>query len=309
MPVLIILGAAGLMVGATYLVPLIISCVVGAVTIVVTFVSTRAYYKNKSANEAEMQNLKKEQAKRDAAVRDEVSRIAKETGVDIQALLNLSKEQQAELKNAIHSFMQNIEETDAASQNLSSIASSIQAASAQANIQQSDLYQELEQMKVELTNVHQKLSNTEKALANKEAELQQTITSLVDLGDKINASGILEKLAKLEELDGNEPPSESIDLNIQRDAAKDAELLTLRAKNNSLSETIEYLNETIADLQSKLKNSTQMEKLQIQEIQALISENKRITKTIESLTENMEENNSKAAQLTTNTAHQLRLFR
>lgn len=296
MPILIALGAAAIVGGVSYLVPLIITCIAGAVTIVVTFVSTRAYYKKDHAKDTEMQNLKKEQAERDAAVRDEVSRIAEETGVNVQTLLELSKEQQSELKKTIQEFMQNIEDSDRATQSLNELAQSIQAATNDANIQQSDLYIELEQMKTELRSVQNKLSNTERALANKESELQQTIATLSELVDKINCSGVIEQVDKLAKSEINQD-------------YKDAEIMRLKAQNTTLNHTIDSLDISIKDLQSKLKSRTKMEKLQIQEIQELITENKRLTATIESLTESMESNNAKAAQLTSNTSHQLRLFK
>lgn len=289
MPILFVLGAAAIISSATYLVPLIITCVASAVTIVVTFVGTRAYYKQDNAKDTEMQNLKKEQAKRDAAVRDEVSRIAEETGVNIQTLLELSQEQQTELKRTIQEFMQNIEDSDRATQSLNELAHSIQAATNNASLQQSDLYTELEQMKTELQNVQHKLCDTERALADKESELQQTIETLSELIDKINDSGITE--------------------NAQSTAEKDVEIMRLRAKNTTLNNTIVTLDTSIKDLQDKLTNSTEMEKLQIQEIQELIGENKRLTATIESLADSMECNTAKATQLTNNTSHQLRMFK
>ena len=296
MPILIALGSAAIVGGVSYLVPLIITCITSAVTIVVTFVSTRAYYKKDHAKDTEMQNLKKEQAYRDAAVRDEVSRIAEETGVNVQTLLELSKEQQEELKKTIQEFMQNIEDSDRATQSLNELAQSIQAATSDANIQRSDLYLELEQMKTELRSVQNKLSNTERALANKESELQQTIATLSELVDKINCSGVIEQVDKLAKFEINQD-------------YKDTEIMRLKAQNTTLNHTIDSLDISIKDLQSKLKSRTKMEKLQIQEIQELITENKRLTATIESLTESMESNNAKAAQLTSNTSHQLRLFK
>lgn len=306
MPFLIGLAAEAVVQTATYLIPLIIACASGAVTIILTFFSTRAYYKKAQAKEAEMLNLKKEQARRDAAIRDEVSRIAEEAGVNIQTLLTLSEKQQAELKKTILEFIQNIEDSDQATQSLSTLANAIQAATSNADTQQSDLYSELEQMKTELLNVQLKLSNTERALANKESELQQTIEMLTDLVQKINSSGVIEQADKLA---NSELTQDLVSLNTDLITEKETEITRLKAKNTTLSHTIESLEVSMQDLQNKLKNSTKMEKLQIQEIQELITENKRLTATIESLTDSMESNTVKATQLTSNSSHQLRLFK
>lgn len=303
---LILLGAAAVA-ATTYLVPLIISCVVGAVTVIVTFVGTRAYYANSSEDDVELQDLKEEQAKNDAAIRNEMARIASETGVDIQKLLAMSKNQQAELKKSIHSFMQNIEKNDELKQSFSSIVDSLQETSTDANVQQKNLHAELERMKAELVSVNQKLSETAQDLADKEAKLQQTIRTLADFENKVNGSEILNQLESLQKL-GHLNHQQGGVVKPQMDSEKDAEILALRTKNSSLSQTVDNLTGVVHNLQTNIKNRTATEQLQIQEIQKLIIENKRMTATIESLTKQIAENNSKASQLTTSAANQLKLF-
>ncbi len=301
----VILGAAAVLM-ASYLIPLIITCVVGAVTIVVTFVATRAFYKKKKEQETEMENSKKQQMERDHAIHEEVSKIALETGIDMQTLIKLSKEQQAELKYTILEFMKNIEESDTATKNLASIANTIQEATNNATLQNTDLHQELERMKNELIQVYSKLSNTEKALAHKEAELKITIDQLTDLGDKIVQSGILAQLDNIQNLQQEYtklyPSAEEL-------SAKNSEIISLRAKNITFSKTIDSLNRTITELQTRLDDRSENEKNQIQEIQKLIADNKLLTETIESLTESMEEQNIKATKITQNNSSQFRMFK
>ena len=302
----ILLGAAGVVVAATYLVPLIIACVVGAVTVIATFVVTKAYYENSSENDVEMQNLKAEQVKNDRMIRDEIERITHETGVDIQKLLKLSKEQQDEFKRSIDGFMQNIEKTDELRQSFSLIADSLQGSSTDANLQQEILNSELERMKVELSHVNQKLSETARELASKEEKLQQTIKALTDFEDKFNSSEVLSQLERIAKID--EVSRQKGDFAEQADSEKDAEILVLRARNSSMNQTIDDLTSTVNRLQLNLKDRTEIEQLQLKEIQELIGDNKRMTTTIESLTDKIAENNNRASQLTTNTVNQLRLF-
>lgn len=302
MPIFILLGAAG--VAASYLIPLIITCVVAGVTIVVTFVATRAFYKSEHKNDVEIHNLKKQQMERDHAMREEASRLANEAGIDMQILLKLSKEQQAELKSTIQEFIKNIDDSEAATKNLTTIANTIQEATNNANLQNADLNQELEKIKTELTTVYNKLSNTEKILANKEAELKQTINKLNELGNKIISNEVLEQLDKFQNLQ-----QEYNHIATESSLSQDNEIVSLRSKNIILSETIETLNKTILKLRERLHGNSENEKQQIQEIQKLINDNKLLTETIESLTESVEVQNKTATKFATNHPSQLKLFK
>lgn len=298
----VVLGAAGVAV-VSYLVPLIISCIVGGVTVIVTFISTRAFYKREHQKDVEVQNLKKQQVERDNAMHEEASRLAHAAGLDLQILLKLSKEQLSEFKSAIQDFMRNIDDSDIATKNLTSIANTIQETANIASLECTDLHRELEMIKQELIMVYGKLSNTEQMLALKESELKQTIDKLNELGEKIIAHEILEKLDDLEDLHQEYGHLEAREAEI---IAKNDEIAVLRSKNLALGETIESLNKTISKLQKKLNNHSESEKIQIQEIQKLIIDNKLLTETIEALTESMEEQNERATKFTTN---QLKIFK
>ncbi len=306
MPTLITLGATAALVTVSYLVPLIITCVISGIVIVVTFVVTRACYKKEHKKDDEVQNLRKQQAQRDNAIHEEVSRIALETGIDIQELLKLSKEQQKELKIAIQEFMQSIDDSDTATKNLTTIANTIQEATNNANMQTTDICKELELMKKELANVYRKLSSTEQALALKEAELKKTINKLAEFGEKITTNVVLDKLNELENI---RKEYTEIYPSVKELAIKDEEIMSLKSKNITLSSTITSLNKIIENLQKKLSNHSEVEKLQIQEIKKLISDNKLLTKTIESLAEKMEVQNKKITKDTQNTTSQLRMFK
>lgn len=296
MPI-VILGAAAI---TSYLIPLIITCVISGVTIVVTFVTTRFFYKKKHENDGELERLKKEQMERDHAVRDEVSKIARETGIDIQVLLNLSREQQLELKRNIQEFMKNIDESDNATKNLNCLANTIQEATINANLQSIDLNTELEKMKTELINVYSKLSNTEKILANKEAELNQTLEKINTFGDKILNSDILEQLNAMQNIQK--------EFNLIYPASFDEEINSLKSKNINLSNTINTLKKTINQLNTKLETYSENEKRQLTEIQKLINDNKLLTETIEALTNSIDSQNQKTKKPSINTSNNLRMF-
>ena len=298
MPIPILLGAAAAAATVSYLIPLIITCISGGVTIIITFFATRAFYKKKHENDSEMQHLKKQQVERDNAIHDEVSKLALETGIDMQTLLRLSKEQQEELKHTIQEFMRNIDESDAATKSLTLIANNIQDATINASTQNISLNLELDRIKNELLKVYTKLKLTEQNLAQKESELQQTIESIGHLGEQILSSDILEKLSCL----GNaENDTKLLDQNDQ--------IILLKAKNSALANTIESLNKTIQALHKKLADCSENERVQIQEIQNLISDNKLLTETIESLTESIESQNKISSKVSQHTFGQLRIFK
>jgi len=305
MPLFILLGAAGA-VAVSYLVPLIISCVVGGVVIVMTFVATRAFYKKEHEKNKEAENLKKQQMERDNAMHEEASRIAHEAGLDLQILLKLSKEQLAEFKSAIHDFMQNIDDSDKTTKNLTSIANTIEAATNTASLECANLHRELELIKQELIRVYTKLSDTEKMLAIKEAELKQTIDKFNELGEKIMAHNIVEQLDRLQDLQQEYSQIDATDEDL---LTKNDEIAALRSKNLALGATIETLNKSITKLQKKLATHVESEKVQMQEIQKLITDNKLLTETIESLSESIEEQNSRAVKLSKSTTNQLRIFK
>jgi hypothetical protein len=278
MPILIGLAVAGIVVAVSYLVPLIVTCVIAGVAIVVTFVTTRYYYKSEETSNEEANDLKKQQINRDNALHDEASKIVLQAGIDLQTLLKLSKEQQLELKKAIIEFTKNIEDSDIAATNLTKVSDSIQSSVTDTSIITKNLAKELESMKSELMIVNNKLKLTEENLAKKEQELHEIITKLT----------LTEKdISKLEKNPDLEAKINPIDLTYAQD--KNDELLYLREKNIGLSNTIEKLKTSIVHLKDQLQLTTESEQLQLDEIQKLIAENRTLTTTIEKLVCTMEE--------------------
>ena len=309
MPILFAL-AAGVVVAVSYLVPLIIACVLGGAAIVATFFTTRYYYKNEEANNEEANELKKQQIQRDNALHDEVSKITLQAGIDLQTLLKLSHEQRLELKKAIIDFTKNIEDSDLAATNLTKVSDSIQSSVAETSLITQDLAKELDIMKSELMIVNDKLRLTEENLAQKEQELHEVITKLTytckdiaeldnptDLEAQIDSlyatdtkdntlfesSAFLSSTAKETDEEISIQPLCNSELTEASANRISMELLYLREKNIGLSHTIDKLKTSIAHLQSKLQVTTANEKLQLEEIQKLIAENRKLTTTIEKL--------------------------
>lgn len=293
MIILVGLGVAAALVAGSYLVPLIITCVAAGVAIAVTFVATRAFYKEESSKVLELTQLKRSQIKKDSKARDEVSNLAREIGVDTQFFLNLSKAQRLELKRAISDFTQNIEASDKATKNLRHLAGSIKVVANDSSSQITRLNFELEKLKLELSKINFKLKSTEEALEQKEKVLNDTIERLMvteaKLADdaevnKETLATLTETTAKLNSaiLHGESELSE-----------KNAEILLLREKNTGLIKTIEELKTTVLTLKDKLLKMERKDHSQIREIEALITENTHLTHKIEVLTNTMESKNKK----------------
>jgi hypothetical protein len=309
MIILIGAAAAGVAVAASYLVPLIISCVVGGVTIIITFVTTRAVYKKNKAKDAELNELKREQAQRDNKVREEASRVAEETGIDMQLLMQLSREQQLELKKVILKFTENIEESNQAAISINQIASSIQTAASSAVSTTEELNIELDKIKAELFSVNEKLKQAEKALSLKEMELHHTIERLIEVEEKMSEDFALNQ-ANTTSFTENLSFAYASAANSEQSSLDEAtELSSLREKNLCLSKTIEQLKVTISALKEKIMRSATKERSQLEEIQNLILENKKLTATIEKLVSSIETQDRQATTAASNNTNHLRLFK
>lgn len=333
MPILTGLGVTAAVTTVSYLGPLIISCVVSGISIIITFISTRAFYKEEKEQNTEYTKLKKDQKNRDLQLRKEIEKIAYETGIDLQVLLNLSKEQRLEIKKALDSFTQNIVDSAQATLSLNQIVSKIQITTNDALMQNSVLHKELDIIKSELKTIRDKLSKAEQKLANKEKDLNITINKLKLIEEKLSlttSSSVLTgrfttepfcahpanpdddknpSLLSQNNLDICRTPVTNNELNNELNNEKNKELNNLRKHNLALSNTIETLKNSISNLETKLTKTTIKENEYLSEIQNLIAENKQLTKTIEDLAAILEQQNKQASLLTTNTKTHLRLFK
>ncbi|MDF1756727.1 MAG: hypothetical protein P1U74_00265 [Legionellaceae bacterium] len=309
MVILLGLGLAAAVAATSYLVPLIITGVAAGIAVIITFVSTRHVYKKKNTQDNERQDLKREQDIRDNKIREEVSKIAEETGLDVQFLLNLSKEQQQELKAAIVEFIHNIEESDLATKSLNQVASSIQTAANSASEKNQELYTELEKIKTELAFVHNKLKQTEQSLAMKEIELHGMIEKLTSSSTQMSDDFAL-NIDNSADFHSNLTDSYAMIANYEMNSsAKKDELSDLKEKNTHLSKTIETLKNTVAHLKQNIYTQDEKDQAQINEIQSLITENKHLTQTIEALANSMEEQNKQKSTIVSSATNQLRLFK
>ncbi|MDP3560658.1 MAG: hypothetical protein Q8R83_00560 [Legionellaceae bacterium] len=267
---------AGIVV-VSYLVPLIISCVGGAVMIIVTALGVRWYYKKEGDKDKELAQSYKEQHNREKATRENISRVVAEAGIDLQTLLSLSNEQQKVFKLAISEFITHIQDSHQTTQKLNQVAESIQVVADKTTNQSELLSTELDIIKSELSNIYQKLKLTEAALSSREKELHETILKLRQ-AESINSERIQN------------------DIHIQQfarqiDQVQHDELHTLLEKNTNLCATIETLNKTIIALHATLSKSDETNHRYLNEIQTLLANNKRLSETIDKLTRSIENDN------------------
>ncbi|OGV27989.1 MAG: hypothetical protein A3E88_07310 [Legionellales bacterium RIFCSPHIGHO2_12_FULL_35_11] len=306
MIILIGLGAAATIAAGSYLLPLIITCIASGITIIVTFVSTRAYYQSKNDKSEELHELKKEQILRDNKLRDEVSRIATETGLDMQQLLQLSKEQQLVLKNCLSEFTKNIEESDAATKNINEIAGSLEIIAKNSNLQNAVVFNELNKIKNELVLVNNKLKEAESTIIQKDSELQVTLDKLKALEEKFTKDSEINQNNMQKLTDEISKTNKSLEMVEAGLISKDAEIASLREKNLSLSANIISLKNTISSLNTKVSQYTEKDDAKIQEIQLLINENKQLSDTIQELVETIESKNT--SRSANNKPVEIRLF-
>lgn len=258
MPGLVLLGAATVA-GASYLAPIIISCVVNGVTIIVTFVTTRAFYKRKQPVDKQRQNLEKQQMQRDHATREEASKVAKETGTDVKILLQLSKQELDIFAKNNQQLKKNNEAFDIENQNLTTIAKDIYEKNHSASAINTELHNELEQVKVKLVNVNDNLRLTGEKLTFQEAKFKKTVTKLTKEVENLVNDDLVGETHKLRE----------INQNFHTSLATNVQMQSLLDENLSLRQNIDNKDEIIIKLMND--NNSLCQKLE--EITDLLEQN------------------------------------
>lgn len=284
-------------IAVSFLVPLIITCVVAGIVIVATFFVTRFYYKSKAGQAAQRADAYQEQYEREVKVRQDLCHVAEQAGIDMQTLIDISQKHQAAFQQALSSLVKSLHESAQTTEKLNQVASSIQTAANHTAGYAETLSEELKTIKLELTSIHKKLTDTEKALADREKELQLTIAKLKSIEPLTEKSHAQQDIIQAF-IENSQFIQEAIEVDINQ--ANEEALFALREENLHLRSKIQQLTETVSRLNLGLIQSNDNNHKNLHDIQSLLNTNAQLSHQIDHLTHDLENQN---------TTYQPRLFK
>lgn len=267
--------------GASYLIPLVISCIGGAIVATATFFAGFKMARRK--NNADLSGLKKQQYERDKQTKQEAENIVVQTEQDVRDILAQTKKQNAALDQTILDFQEEIDASKKVTGSLEKFTHGVRDLTETGKINLTDMCTELERVNTELIRVTDALKIKEQSLDEKDKLLKNTLDKLTHCEKKASHDALIsiQNIQKLQ--------IEISHIYKEFDMIRKTKLLqkeqvdTLMEQNQRLTATINKLEKTILDLSDSLENANIKNDTQCQETQRLLDENKQLALLIEEL--------------------------
>ncbi len=280
MPVLEIgLAAAAAAVGASYLLPMIISCIGGVIVAIAAFFA--GFRMARRRNETDLSGLKKQQHERDKQTRQEAEDIVMQTDQNVRDILSQTQKQQTRLDQTITSFQEEIDTSTEITERFENVTYDIREVAARGEIKLAEMSTKISGLNTELIHINDLLKIKEQNLDEKDALLKNTIDKLIECEQKAShdASVCIEHIQELQLKITNF----HLKFNIFRKAnsLENEHVENLREQNKLLTATIDKLEKTVLDLSASLENATTKNEHQYQEVKRLFDENKLLSLLVE----------------------------
>lgn len=267
-----------------YYAPFIIATTAAVVGSISTAIAGYYVGKAKTAQESdELKALRQELIKREQRVRNAASKLAEQTGQDVEHLLKQSKKHRKQVGEGVQTLTKRVVQMDEVAVHLDETNDALNIVTHDAALQVEAMEQAMGAVKLELASLNLKLRNAQKALLDREHELTVTFDKLKTTQEALDESTqkggdkIIELTAELFEVQALLKPVDG------EPEVKNAEFKVLHEENARLSNHIHALEKTIKIVSSDMSTTSETNRAQLDEIKTLHFENGRLNKAIKSL--------------------------
>lgn len=278
---MIIEAAVLTLVATSYLVPLIITCVIAAVTIIATGVTS--YYTGRwrsNKESAELERLHAELLQREVNIRDAATSLAEDTQNKMDNILQQTQAQQTHINNNLAQLDEYTLQMDQNTKQIEQSTKVIDQISNDFQFKTDNYSADTEKLIEEINTLNQKMKETQRTLQDTEQLLANTLIEL---------STAQQSLA-LSMQQGNEKiitvTQQLTDVSVY---FTNSDIEKLRNDNIQMAKNIKELEQTLTKLSLAYKTISQTNRTQFSEINQLHEENKRLHTIILKLTNELNE--------------------